>query len=346
VGELDQLLDQSGSSARTPAAHKAPAAPVAQAAPAVPAPPAPPPASTPAAVASTETAYKGKQTYDFDAEVAAGDLVRPDGENVRLEQLSWKDIVVVPRSSRASLLSEARAVRATRRDEPLRVRVGIAPPAWLPPVYAADLPASLAGGYDLLFPSLRPETVRSGEGARQVALFAESWPVTVERRLFPALAPHAYLTAEIRNSSGRALCGGPAELFVGNDPAGTAKLDMVAPGETFTLPLGIDRAVRPLRNVTLNTSEHGIISREEVNEYVVVDEVANPYRVPLQLRIFDQWPVTTAPKTTSKLERADRARQDWEKGELEWIVTVPPGGTSKVSYTFTLRRPKGWRLHQ
>jgi hypothetical protein len=221
------------------------------------------------------------------------------------------------------------------------------PPGWRRPVYAPDLPASLAGGYDLSFPSLRPETVRSGKGARRVALFAETWPVAVERRLLPALAPEAFLVAEIRNPSARALPGGQADLFVGADPAGTAQIKLVAPGEKFTLPLGIDRAVKPVRNVKLVLAEKGFFSKDEVSEYVVTNEIANPYRVPLAVRLVDQIPVTGDKDVEIKLTRSDAgATIDKVKGSLEWRLTVPPSGKTVVTFVYTLRRPKGWRMHQ
>ncbi len=76
-----------------------------------------------------------------------------------------------------------------------------------------------------------------------MALLSESWPIGVERRVLPGVAREAFLVAELKNPSSRVLPGGPANLFVGADPAGTASLKVMAPGELTTLPLGIDRAI-------------------------------------------------------------------------------------------------------
>ncbi|HZS37012.1 MAG TPA: mucoidy inhibitor MuiA family protein [Polyangia bacterium] len=230
---------------------------------------------------------------------------------------------------------------------PVTVAVGLAPPSgWQAPSYAPNLPVSLAGGYDLAFPSLRPESIKSGDGARRVALFSEAWPVTAERRVFPALAPEAFLVAEIKNPSSRVLPGGPANLFVGADPAGTAALKVVAPGETVTLPLGLDRAIKPIRNVKLDSWEKGVFSKDDISQYTVTMEVANPYKAPLKLRVTDQWPTTTDKNVEIKLLRADGAEQNREKATLVWNLTLPPSGKGVVSFTYSVKRPKGWRLHQ
>ena len=223
----------------------------------------------------------------------------------------------------------------------------VPPPGWQAPTWDPNLPAALAGGWDLSYAALAPETIASGKGARRVALFARSWPVTAERKLYPALADDAFLVAEIKNPSSDALPGGHAQLFVGADPAGTALLAMVAPGETFTLPLGLDHAVKPVRNVKVTTVEKGIINKDEINEYVVTTEIANPYRAPLSLRVLDQIPVSDQHDVEVKLVRSEPAAQlDAVKGELGWRVTVPPQGRTSVTFTYSIKRPKGWRLHQ
>ncbi len=226
--------------------------------------------------------------------------------------------------------------------------IGLAPPpGWRAPHYDRQLPAALAGGYDLTYASLAPETIKSGSGARRVALFAKTWPVTAERKVFPALAGEAFLVAEIKNPSGQALPGGRANLFVGADPAGTAMLGVVAPGEAFTLPLGLDRAIKPVRNVKVNTVERGVINKDEINEYSVTTEIANPYRVPLAMRVLDQVPVTDDKDVEIKLVRSEpEAQKNTQNGELAWKVTVPPSGKSTVTFVYTLKRPKGYRLHQ
>ena len=219
--------------------------------------------------------------------------------------------------------------------------VGIRPPpAYQPPV-------SLAGGWDLRFPVAGKDTVRSGAGARKVPLFSRSWPVAVERKIFPALGPDAFLVAEMRNPTAQALPPGPASLFVGSDPAGFAPLALMSPGEAVTLPLGLDRALTPMRNVKLVTSEKGVFSKDEINEYEVSIELASSYGRALPVRIVDQVPMTDQKDVEVRLLRTEPAAAlAKDNGALEWRLQVPPSGKTRVSFTYSVKRPKGWVLHQ
>ncbi|MFZ5444135.1 MAG: DUF4139 domain-containing protein [Myxococcota bacterium] len=221
------------------------------------------------------------------------------------------------------------------------------PPAWRPPRFGPDSPVTLADGYDLAFSSLQKESVPSGRGARRVALWSAQWPVTVERKLFPALTQDAYLVAELKNPSQQVLPGGPAQLFVGADPAGTARLKLVSPGEAFTLPLGIDRALKPVRNVQMVEETKGLISKDEIGTYRVSIELTNPYRTPISVRVFDQVPLTDQKELETRLvDSKPAAIQDAKKGALEWRATIAPQQKQVFSFTYTVKRPKGWKLQQ
>jgi uncharacterized protein (TIGR02231 family) len=227
--------------------------------------------------------------------------------------------------------------------EPTQTSIGFSlapPPSFRPP-------ATMAGGYDLAFRSLQRETVPSGKGVRRVPLLAQNWPVKVERKLFPGVAPEGFLVAELESPSTTPLPGGVANLFVGADPAGQARLDLISPKEKFTLPLGLDHAIRPVRNVRLVTQEKGLIGKDDLTTYVTTIELANPYRIPIAVKVKDQWPTTDDKNVEVKLlETKPYAIQDTVKGTLEWHLTLSPSSKTNVSFTYSIRRPKGWRLHQ
>jgi hypothetical protein len=288
----------------------------------VPAPPAPAPAASPPYAPRAVASVESDEVLDLAVE---------------------SEVVSKPAKS-ASLQRTPGASAAPT------VAIGIGPPpGYQPPVVSADLPAALAGGYDLTYKAAAPDTVASGKGARRVALFSRSFPVSVERRVFPDLQPEAaFLVAELKNPTGVPLPGGQAKLFVGSDPAGVARLATVAAGESFTLPLGLDRGIKPVRNVKVVTSVSGLISKQEKNEYTVTIEIANPTRAPMRLRVVDQVPVTDDKDVTIQLLRTTPAvsERDQVSGKLEWRLTVPAAAKAAVSFVYTLERPKGYQLRQ
>ena len=225
--------------------------------------------------------------------------------------------------------------------------VGLAPPpSWQPPPLSPDSPAALAGGFDLEFSSLRRETVKSGKGARRVLLFTETWPVTTERLLYPALSPDVYLVARLKNPSQRTLPGGQAALSVGADPSGTATLMLVAPGQELTLPLGLDPAVRSFRNIAQEKRETGIFTKDDVTRYAVTIEVANPYAVPIPLRIVDQLPLQGDKNLEVEVISAEGAEREEGTGKLTWRLTAPASGKVKLGFVYQLKSPRGFRVHQ
>ncbi len=223
------------------------------------------------------------------------------------------------------------------------------PPGYRPPSFGPDSPVTLAGGYDLSFPSRQRETIPSAKGTRRVALWSQQWPVVVERKVYPALAKEAYLTAELKNPSSTVLPGGPATLSVGADPAGTAQLKLVSPGETVTLPLGLDRAIKAVRNVAVVDATQGVVSQDDVSTYTVTIEVVNPFRTPVALRVFDQWPLPQPNQKdleTKLLDSKPGAIQDTATGRLEWRLTLKPNDKQVLTFSYQLKRPKGWKLYQ
>jgi uncharacterized protein (TIGR02231 family) len=170
--------------------------------------------------------------------------------------------------------------------------------------------------------------------------------VVTERLIEPALSPDAYLVAQIKNPSRRTLPRGQAALAVGADPAGAAEVPLVAPGQEFTLPLGIDRALRPIRNVAQVQSEKGLFSKDEVTRYATTIELANPYPAPLPLRIVDQLPLPGDKNVEVELIEAQGAAREEGTGKLTWRLTAPASGKVKVGFLYELKRPKGYKVHQ
>lgn len=265
--------------------------------------------------------------------------------NVELlaDSLTSEEIVVVGKPAPVDLGSVSASNEFSERT-----LLALGPPqAFLELPVEPDSPAAEAEGLDLAYTSSRPETVRTGKGVVRIGLVAETWPVTVSRKVFPAVSPQTYLVARLKSPAKAVLPGGPAAISVGTDPAGTARLPVIRPGEDLTLPLGVDRELVPIRNVQLIQSEKGFLSRDDTSEVRVTLEMANPYPIPIDVTFVDQVPVREGEHLEVKLlETKPWARQNAETGRLEWDVRLPPSGKTVASYRYRVVRPKGWKLQQ
>lgn len=220
-------------------------------------------------------------------------------------------------------------------------------PLYQPPPLPIDSPARLAGGYALTYESAGTESVRTGKDERRIALFSRVWPVKVTRKVLPAVADEAFLVAEMTNPSPQPLPGGQAQLFVGADPAGTAQLKLVSPNESFTLPLGLDPAIKPVRNVVLSNEEQGVFSKDEITTYTVTIELTNPYAQSIAMIVQDQIPVNRDRSVEIKrLTTQPSAAFNDVSGALTWAFDMKPSSTMRLSFKYSLKRPKGYLLRQ
>lgn len=280
------------------------------------------------------------KAMEFSGEEIDGDLAQPEAMELEESRPVAKSELVRTRSS------------TTASGYAMQPTSGFSlspPPGYRAPQYGSDSPVTLAGGYDLSFASRQKETIPSSQGARRVALWSQQWPVSVERKVYPALAKEAYLSAELKNPSQQVLPGGPATLSVGADPAGTAQLKLVSPNEAFTLPLGLDRAIKTVRNVQVIDATEGVVSKDDVSTYAVSIELVNPYRTPVALRVFDQWPLPQANQKdleTKLLDSKPGAIQDTATGKLEWRLTLAPNEKRTLTFSYQVKRPRGWKLYQ
>ena len=285
---------------------------------------------------------------DGNADVSKGEPAMELAKKPAPPSVEQAEVVmaVTPTVTRARR-SRSYAAEAPAAPEPTEQIGLLPPPGWHAPTWDPNLPAALAGGWDLSYPALAPETIASGKGARRVALFARSWPVTAERKLFPALADEAYPGRRdqepvARGAARRTRAAVRRRRSGGHRDAGDgrARRDLHA-------------AARPRSRGQAGAQRQGHHRREGHHQQGRDQRVRGHHR--------DRQPVSLAAdgaraRSDSGHRSARRRGQALAlraggagrrvKGELAWRVTVPPSGRTAVTFTYSLKRPKGWRLHQ
>lgn len=181
----------------------------------------------------------------------------------------------------------------------------------------------------------------------------------------------AHLQARVRNSSRITLLAGRAGLTLDGTFLGQTMVPRCSIGETFTLPLGVDPAVRvvyPKPEVRRSTA--GVFTKEESSVFTRTVTVVNTRSAggrPINVVVLDQVPVSEDerlridiwhPKgladaehgvSTGVGEKDGKADKDWgratatlkKNGEVSWEATVNPGKSAKLALEYVVALPSG-----
>ena len=162
----------------------------------------------------------------------------------------------------------------------------------------------------------------------------------------PMLTDSVFIRSDVTNDSPYILLPGEASIFHGSDFVGRTSLPSVAPGETFSLDLGIDPSITATRTLLeKKTSSTGLFgsSKETLFDYRVT--IANGHDEPLDIRIWDRIPVSRNEDIAVDLKSPSSAlstdvnylEADFPRGLLRWDLTVPANSTGESSFVLTWR---------
>jgi uncharacterized protein (TIGR02231 family) len=203
-------------------------------------------------------------------------------------------------------------------------------------------------GTSVQFEAARPVTLPADGRPHQVPIGDRTVAATASYRVVPRLSPHAYLTAEVVNTTPWPLLAGQLRAHLGGDFVGTTELpDDVAPAATFSVAFGADRQIKVARTVLSRTSgERGfLVNKRRRAEYGYKIALHNQKDVPVKLEILEPVPVSHREDVVVTLSGAARtALREGEPGAVTWTVNLPPGGRKEVSWGYAVEWPQDMRI--
>jgi hypothetical protein len=251
------------------------------------------------------------------------------------------DVTVTARRSRASGLFSSRRIHKPTESVPWTDE------GYRPPPLHRDLPAAAAKGFRFTLYAPGRHSVAS-EGKRQrIPLLKRELKVKPFYRIAPGASSYAYLMAELRNTTGRPILRGNANLFTGDMFSGRSWLNTSLPGKTIKLPLGVDDGVKVERHARQKTVVEGMIFKDDVSEYTVEIEIANHHRYAVEVELRDQIPVKQGRKVEVKgFSSSPKMKKPDKDGMITWKGKIGASSVKKLKFTFRITRPKDWELRQ
>ncbi len=219
-----------------------------------------------------------------------------------------------------------------------------------PPITFSDpyLPAVTAGGLDYVYRAPTRNTLTSVAEDHRVPLVAQTFKAETYYEASPALDTTAYVKAKVKNGSDRPWLRGPTNIFVGGEFVGQGEIQTTGPGGEIGFPLGADENVRLIRTVVPATKREGFFSKDDVTTYATEIQIGNYKKQPITIEVVDQIPKTNHEDVEVKLlstTPASLAEPDAD-GVMRWRLTVPPGQTKTIRFSYTIGRPADWQLYQ
>jgi hypothetical protein len=156
----------------------------------------------------------------------------------------------------------------------------------------------------------------------------------------PKIDPSAFLTAKIINWQDYDLQSGEVSLYFEGNYLGKTYIDLGSVTDTLSLSLGKDNGVNVSRKLVKEYNSKKFIgnTRTDTKDYEI--SVRNSKRVAINIRVLDQFPVSTNKEINVDDMKAPDAQIDKETGMVTWIVSLPPGQERKLRISYSVKYPK------
>lgn len=180
------------------------------------------------------------------------------------------------------------------------------------------------------FAALAERTVRSDGKSVRVPIAVGDFPYKSKIVAVPEVSLNAVRVAEVVNGGQTPILPGPAALFSEGAFIGAGELDFAAPGESFSVFLGVHDRIKLERTLDKKVSSlrRGGRRTEMTLAFIVTAE--NLSNQPVTLEMSERIPVAqTEDIEVDDVETPRKAKPD-SQGVVRWTETLPP--KSKVTW--------------
>jgi uncharacterized protein (TIGR02231 family) len=188
------------------------------------------------------------------------------------------------------------------------------------------------------------QTVRSDGRTVRVAIGSASLGITPRIIAAPELSLNAVETADLANTSGQPLLPGKVLLFTEGAFTGTTETDFVAPGEKFSMFLGVADRLKLARTIDQKRSSvtwTGKRKRMLASFLVTAENLSDK---PSVFQLADRVPVSETDEIKVIAVKLQPEAKPDVKGLVKWEVTLPPNGKKEFRIEYTVDYPADLRV--
>jgi uncharacterized protein (TIGR02231 family) len=187
--------------------------------------------------------------------------------------------------------------------------------------------------------------IPSDGNPHKVTIFNDNFPCQFEYIAMPRLVSFAYLQAKAKNRpEGATLLPGQANIFRDDVFVGTSNLENTAPGQEFTLNLGIDECIKIDRDLSERQVDRTFLGGNRRITYAYRLSATNLLNIVTHIQINDQIPHSRTEQLKIKLIKISPQIQLGELGRLVWNLDLPANKKIEINYQFSIEHPEGVRV--
>lgn len=170
-------------------------------------------------------------------------------------------------------------------------------------------------------------------------------PATYQHFAIPKKEKAAFLLARVTGWQDLDLVEGYANVFYAGTFIGKSFIYTRNASDTLDFSLGRDSKVYVSRVKQTDYSSTKLIGskRKETQAYEII--VKNNRKLPIQIEIQDQVPVSQDSEIETEVSNISNAHQDLITGKLTWKLNLESGKSEKLNLLYSIKYPKSKPLH-
>lgn len=186
-----------------------------------------------------------------------------------------------------------------------------------------------------------PQSIVSGAEPQTLRYKEEQMEAIYQYHAVPKLDPGVFLLAKIPNYGRYGLLSGTAQIFFKDTYVGQSEIDTKTVSDTLLLSLGRDEDISIKRVKPTDLAYTPKFLNNYKRELVAYDIVVkNNKKIPINIEILDQIPVSKQAEITVELEEKSGAQYSADFGKLLWRLDIPAFSSKTLRFKYWLKYPK------
>jgi len=191
------------------------------------------------------------------------------------------------------------------------------------------------------FVALSPRTVRADGKPVRVPIAKASFPITARVVAVPEVSLNAVRTAELLNSTEQPILPGKVALFANGAFVGRTELAFVAPGEKFTVFLGVNDRLKLGRALDRKRSSIDRGSKRTEIKVSFVISAQNLGKRPVTVAFTDRVPAVQDEDIDLDDVIIPKGAKRQRDGLVKWTATIKPGQRLSWRIEYQIEYPRG-----